>query len=142
MAEWAEVLGDLAPEEIRHGLDQWREVWPPDACEFLNACRPILGSPHLLVHEAVSGSTPVGRWIRKRLGSWAITHDDEATLLRKIRALRAELTAYAAQPVEEDAPRVERKRHANKKFTREVAERGVAAMREALKEKSPEGSPG
>lgn len=38
MNEWAEILGGLTGEQIKHGLGVWRQDWPPSADEFKSAC--------------------------------------------------------------------------------------------------------
>lgn len=38
MNEWGEVLGKCTPEEIKHGLDTWEGVYPPNVFEFKAAC--------------------------------------------------------------------------------------------------------
>ena len=40
MIEWGNALGGLTGDEVAHGLDSWREDWPPTMWEFFKACRP------------------------------------------------------------------------------------------------------
>ena len=39
MTEWASGLGDLTPEELRRGLNEWQKDWPPSLPEFHAACK-------------------------------------------------------------------------------------------------------
>lgn len=41
VVEWGEILAGLSPEQVRHGLDGWREAWPPSAPEFRAACKGL-----------------------------------------------------------------------------------------------------
>lgn len=43
VSEWSQILAGLTPTQIKHGLDTWREDWPPSAPEFHNACTGKLG---------------------------------------------------------------------------------------------------
>ena len=36
--EWSRRLGGLTPQQIQHGLDAWRESWPPSSEEFRDVC--------------------------------------------------------------------------------------------------------
>lgn len=36
--EWAEGLAGLSGDQIKHGLDNWNESWPPSMPEFKNVC--------------------------------------------------------------------------------------------------------
>lgn len=38
VTEWSQILAGLTPMQIKHGLDTWREDWPPSAPEFHDAC--------------------------------------------------------------------------------------------------------
>ena len=38
MQEWAERLGELSGEQIKHGLERWDGKWPPNVEEFRKAC--------------------------------------------------------------------------------------------------------
>lgn len=37
-AEWSEQLAGLTADQIKRGLDSWKEGWPPSAPEFREAC--------------------------------------------------------------------------------------------------------
>lgn len=39
IVEWGRGLGGLTGEQIKHGLEQWQEDWPPCMSEFVNACK-------------------------------------------------------------------------------------------------------
>jgi len=39
MREWAQILGDLTPEEIKAGLEALGPGFPPDVYEFRQLCR-------------------------------------------------------------------------------------------------------
>lgn len=38
VAEWADGLGDLTADQLRHGLAAWDGDWPPSLPEFRRAC--------------------------------------------------------------------------------------------------------
>jgi len=38
LTEWSEQLADLSGEQIKNGLDKWKEDWPPSAPEFRRCC--------------------------------------------------------------------------------------------------------
>jgi hypothetical protein len=40
LAEWAEGLAGCTGDDIKRGLDQWQDDWPPTLPEFRKACRP------------------------------------------------------------------------------------------------------
>lgn len=53
--EWAEVLADLTPDDIRRGLDSWRSEYPPNACQFRNACQEPQRAPVAACHVVYKG---------------------------------------------------------------------------------------
>lgn len=51
--DWAQVLAGLSPQDLKRGLDTWRQAWPPNALEFLAACE----DPHRkTAHKIASGA--------------------------------------------------------------------------------------
>lgn len=42
--EWSEQLSGLTGDEIKRGLDEWTEDWPPSAPEFVKCCKGKGGS--------------------------------------------------------------------------------------------------
>jgi len=36
--EWSDLLADVSGEQVKRGLANWREDWPPSAPEFRKAC--------------------------------------------------------------------------------------------------------
>lgn len=44
--EWSEQLSGLSGEDIKYGLDNWKEDWPPSAPEFKKACTRIASACH------------------------------------------------------------------------------------------------
>lgn len=43
MDEWRKVLGGMTGRQIEHGLECWKNEWPPSAPEFRDCC---LGKKH------------------------------------------------------------------------------------------------
>ncbi|MEW6647826.1 MAG: hypothetical protein AB1450_11545 [Pseudomonadota bacterium] len=52
-AEWGARLAGISGEEIRRGLDTWRNEWPPSVDEFRNACRPATIASHAPAPKAL-----------------------------------------------------------------------------------------
>ena len=38
VSEWSGQLGGLTGDDVRRGLDAWREDWPPSAPQFRRCC--------------------------------------------------------------------------------------------------------
>lgn len=36
--EWSEQMAGVTGEQVRQGLDQWNEDWPPSCAEFKKIC--------------------------------------------------------------------------------------------------------
>ena len=43
-SEWLDELKGMTPENIKHGLDTWREFWPPNIYEFSEACKKTVSN--------------------------------------------------------------------------------------------------
>ena len=50
-AEWLDILGNLELMDIKRGLDNWREDWPPNVMEFAKACKPPTETPALPMYR-------------------------------------------------------------------------------------------
>lgn len=42
--EWSEQLSGLTGDEIKYGLDTWKEDWPPSSVEFVKCCKQQSGA--------------------------------------------------------------------------------------------------
>ena len=87
---WLIGLRDLAPPMIAAGLEACIKLradsWPPTLPEFRRLC---LGLPDIEVAclAALRGaSDPVSVFIRRKIGSWDMTHGKESDLLKRARA--------------------------------------------------------
>lgn len=36
--EWSDVLSGITGDQVKHGLNEWKEDWPPTAHQFRSAC--------------------------------------------------------------------------------------------------------
>ena len=39
VGEWANQLEGVTGEQVKHGLDNWAEDWPPSSAEFAKLCK-------------------------------------------------------------------------------------------------------
>lgn len=105
--EWHRELHGFRPEDIRAGLESWREPWPPSLPEFVDACMPDL---HELGYD-------INRLIRERLPRYdflAQNANDENRRRQESEKIRSEVISEA------------------KKSARElIGQRGVAGLIEA-----------
>jgi hypothetical protein len=46
VSEWSDRLADVTGEQVKQGLDMWREDWPPSADEFRKVCMGSQGALH------------------------------------------------------------------------------------------------
>ena len=49
--EWLEMLGKCTPGDIRRGLENWTNDWPPNVMEFAKACKPPAETPALPMYR-------------------------------------------------------------------------------------------
>ena len=46
-SEWLDELKGMTSNDIKRGLDTWREFWPPNIYEFVEACKkPVSKAAH------------------------------------------------------------------------------------------------
>jgi len=46
VSEWSDRLAGLTGDQVKQGLDTWREGWPPSADEFRKVCMGSQGALH------------------------------------------------------------------------------------------------
>ena len=87
---WLLGLQDLEPRLLAVGLEACiknrQDGWPPSLPEFRRLC---LGLPDMEIAclAALRGAKdPISESIRKKIGSWDMTHGSEKDLLRMARA--------------------------------------------------------
>lgn len=65
--EWSEGLAGLTGEEIKHGLNTWKDSWPPTVHEFREACKH---DPASASHKPFPSLPPPKKKLTRSLGKF------------------------------------------------------------------------